>query len=113
MTQSGDVLIVEEDDEPKTFKKGQIESESEADTDGSLSTDSDEPDLPAVEDHGDDHNLAALKPLKDIAITGVEIDDDDDDVIKKVNISYSNYMLNSLFSETWTEKEKINEKREE
>ena len=61
MTHSGDVLIVEEEELPKPKKKFEVKEESDSDSDGSLSTDS---DFSVIEDHGEDHNLAALKPVK-------------------------------------------------
>ena len=54
-------MVVEEEELPKPKKKFEVKEESDSDSDGSLSTDS---DFSVVEDHGEDHNLAAVKPLK-------------------------------------------------
>uniref|UniRef100_A0AC34RCV1 RRP15-like protein n=1 Tax=Panagrolaimus sp. JU765 TaxID=591449 RepID=A0AC34RCV1_9BILA len=87
MTNCTDVLIIEEEDIPKpkvkpepkfkvlSKKKGEVEeSESSEDSDGSLSTDTEESSAEELveEDFGEEHNLAAVKP---IAAFGVQVTD--------------------------------------
>lgn len=90
MRNSTDVLLIEEEDVPKPktkvgpkFKGKMVskkkveaeESESSDDSYDSLSTDTDESnaDDGIKEDHGEDHNLTAVKPVSGI---GVEVTDE-------------------------------------